>query len=382
MEALDLSKCVTNEEVSISIRAHVRSYDLGELTEKLSSRFVFQEEAIRKIYVALTLGKNAILHGPGGFGKSEIVKAVCGELGVPIICKVGYQDMMPEELLGIPNMGKLLNESKYETAFENSVFCTPGILVLEEFFDCDPSTAAALKDVLTERGMREGSTKKESLISSVIITGNKDPQELGVDDSTKAFYLERFPYQHEAIWPSYDEKDYMKFYKVFYGTTYGANKKKLLLCSKLCSSTEGRISPRTAGDAGDTAIGLGVEFLDTINALDTTMLRDVIRSVEQESAFLEEEELLIKVKEAVKDTAATIVTNSLLQLESDKRFLSSALEELAEQEFSNETMELYYEVTGLIKFGIDQVDTEISKKLDTKVIISKIKKIFYDTDDA
>lgn len=382
MEALDLSKCVTNEEVSISIRAHVKSYDLGDLTEKLSSRFVFQEEAIRKIYVALTLGKNAILHGPGGFGKSEIVKAVCEELGVPVICKVGYQDMMPEELLGIPNMGKLLNESKYETAFENSVFCIPGILVLEEFFDCDPSTAAALKDVLTERGMREGNTKKESLISSVIITGNKDPKELGVDDSTKAFYLERFPFQHESVWPSYSEKDYMKFYKVFYGDDYGINKKKLLLCSKLCSSTEGRVSPRTAGDAGDTAIGLGVEFLDTINALDTTMLREVIRSVEQESAFLMEEDLLTKVKESVKSTASTIVTNSLLQLEADKIFLSSTLEELSEQEFSNETMELYYEVVGLIKFGIDQINSEISKKVDTKVIISKIKKVFYDTADA
>lgn len=381
METLDLSKCTTNEEVSKLIQVHVRGFDLIELTKKLSERFVFQEQAIRKVYAALSLGKNAILYGPGGFGKTEIVKAICNEMGIPMICKVGYKDMMPEELLGIPNMTMLLEQSKYETAFENSVFCIPGILVLEEFFDCDPSTAAALKDVLTERGMREGSIKKESLISSVIITGNKDPKELGIDDSTKAFYLDRFPFRHEAVWSSYTEQDYMKFYRAFYGDNFKVNKKKLLLCARLCASTEERISPRTASDTGDTAIHMGVSFLDTLESLDTSMLKEISRNLDEETNFLDEEELLNKVKAELNIIVKSITSSSIGQLENDKYLLNLFKEELINQDFSNQSMEALFEANTIIDFGLGLIEDEINKKIPVQEVINRVKNIFYDNPD-
>jgi hypothetical protein len=55
---------------------------------------------------------------------------------------VGYKDMPVDALLGIPDMSKLLNESKYEVNFKESPFYKPGILG-EEFTDILPSTAAA-----------------------------------------------------------------------------------------------------------------------------------------------------------------------------------------------------------------------------------------------
>jgi hypothetical protein len=41
---------------------------------------------------------------------------------------VGYKDMPVDALLGIPDMSKLLNESKYEVNFKESPF-KPGILI-------------------------------------------------------------------------------------------------------------------------------------------------------------------------------------------------------------------------------------------------------------
>jgi hypothetical protein len=60
---------------------------------------------------------------------------------------VGYKDMPVDALLGIPDMSKLLNESKYEVNFK-SPFYKPGILIGKNLQI--PSTAAALKDILTE----------------------------------------------------------------------------------------------------------------------------------------------------------------------------------------------------------------------------------------
>jgi MoxR-like ATPase len=127
LELLDLSQCSTNKEVSEEIRKRVTSVPVEELIKELSNNFVYHEDAVKTVYAALAMNNNAILYGPGGYAKSEIVKAICKTLNIPLICKIGYQDMSPEELFGVPNIKNMLENSKYETAFENSVFCIPGV---------------------------------------------------------------------------------------------------------------------------------------------------------------------------------------------------------------------------------------------------------------
>ena len=104
MKQLDLSDCKTNKEVTTAITSKVLETTLDQLKVKLAKDFVFQEETIKTVYTALALGKNAILHGPGGFGKSKIVESICEALGLPTIYKIGHKDMSAEELLGVPNM--------------------------------------------------------------------------------------------------------------------------------------------------------------------------------------------------------------------------------------------------------------------------------------
>jgi hypothetical protein len=86
-----------------------------------------------------------------------LIKFVLDFYKIPYTVVVGYKDM-PVDLLGIPDMSKLLN-SKYEVNFKESPFYKPGILIGEEFTDILPSTAAALKDILTEKGFIQNQEK-------------------------------------------------------------------------------------------------------------------------------------------------------------------------------------------------------------------------------
>jgi hypothetical protein len=72
-----------------------------------------------------------------------LIKFVLDFYKIPYTVVVGYKDMPVDALLGIPDMSKLLNESKYEVNFKESPFYKPGILIGEEFTDILPSTAAA-----------------------------------------------------------------------------------------------------------------------------------------------------------------------------------------------------------------------------------------------
>lgn len=319
MEELDLSGCTTQKEVSTLIQGRVREVSLSDILSSLSDKFVYQEETIRKLYTALSTGHNILLYGLGGFGKSVVVKSFCKELGIPLICKVGYKDMNPEELLGIPNMKKLLDESKYETAFENSVFAIPGLLLLEEFGDVSESTVAALKDILTEKGFREGSIKKESLIGSVIITSNKTPDELVTSDTTAALYKERFPIRHNTVWSSFNKEDYSKYFSCVYKDIYKAKKAECDLIARLCSDTTDVVSPRIAGVAVTIMDKLGLEYITTITDIETNKISEYKDKIELDRKLNKERDNLDIIREYVHNINFKKSDESYIECQ--KRFL-------------------------------------------------------------
>ena len=345
-EKLNLSSCKTNKEVKDKIQERIKSVSLEEITEELQKDFVFQEKTIKTIYTALATGQNALLYGPGGFSKTVLIKAFCELLGIPIITKIGHEESSVEELLGIPNMKKLLEESTFETAFENSIFSNRGVCVLEEFTDCRPSVAAALKDVLTEKGFREKDSFKESLISSVIITGNTNPADLAISDSLKAFYNERFPHQENVIWQDFSEASYSKFLRVYFKDNYQKYFKEFILLAKICSNTDTLVSPRIAAAAGDVIIDLGVKYLDTISAINTKDLMSY--QIEVDNKYKEENELLFLSK----------VTKKISLFENSINTSKSVTE--------------YFQTYILLGELEKTLPTEVSEKMTEKLIAIKV----------
>jgi len=287
----------TNKIISTKISKRVLEVSLEEITEELSKQFVFQEESIKRLYTATATGQNAILYGPGGFSKSKLVVSFYELLGIPLTFKVGHEECTTEELLGMPNINKMLTESKIETAFENSIFCKPGILILEEGLDIPPTVAACLKDIISQRGLREGNTFKESRISNIIIIGNKSPSNMGISDTLKAFYNERFPIQHLMVWKDFSPECYFKFFQVYFGNKTIEKQDEFLLLSELCSKTKEIVSPRIAAAGGDVVLTLGINHLDTVTGIDSSDINHYRLKAETKSRMVKENSILKVISE-------------------------------------------------------------------------------------
>ena len=260
-----------------------------EIQEALRSRFFNAEKVIDIIYTAVILKKNLVLWGDGGFGKSEITKAVLELMKKPVNVIVGYEDMDVEALIGLPNMDKLLKDSKYEVAFENSVFVNKGVLIFEEMADVRPATAAALKDILTEGGYRRGSEFVKSNIDVVIACTNKSPAAISDNASLAALYEERFPLNLRVEWNSYTRDDYFKLLTL---SEYDEKKRTdLFVLAELLSKSPELISPRIALHAKDIVLNFGIDKLWVLPKIDTSIIEDVKRN----QSILAEKEYLLSI---------------------------------------------------------------------------------------
>jgi energy-coupling factor transporter ATP-binding protein EcfA2 len=309
LDRLDLSACTTNEEVCNAVSSRIDLIPYKELLAEVEKKFVYQNAAVNAIYTGLSTNINVFLSGPGGYGKSTLVQYILDIYNIPYTVIVGYKDMPVDALLGIPDMEKLLKESKYEVNFRESSFCKPGVLIVEEFTDVLPATAAALKTILTEKGFHTKEGKVESLISCMIIAANKSSKEIITDESTRAFYKERFPLEVDIRWQSYTAKDYFKMLALHFAT---ADTSLLYFMAKMLEDNHANynntISPRIAIEITKVYLSKGINFIthfpiNTANINELKILADREYNAKSASKLLKEISLLIYSAKNAKDHA-------------------------------------------------------------------------------
>lgn len=270
---------MTRKEVLLATRTSLQEIGLSKLKAEVAKDFFEMDSIVEALYVALTSGLNIILYGPGGFGKTQVVKKFLQVSGLNSSTIVGYEDMEVDGLLGVVDIKKLTEEASYEIRFEKSAFANPGILILEEFLDARPSTAAALKDILTEGGYRRGSSFVESLISSVIICTNKDPVEMAGTLSTAAFYQERFPIVVNVSWKEFDTQTYLRYLYHIKPIESGQLPSEYMIIAELAARTcaHGNIvSPRIVKYASDLIdLHKDLSCLNNLAGLDTSDIDQV-----------------------------------------------------------------------------------------------------------
>lgn len=266
---------MTRSDVLASVKTKIEAIGLPTLKKEIGKAFFNMDNVVEALYYALTSGLNIVLYGPGGFGKSEIVKEFIRIADLSSSTIIGFEDMEVDGLLGVVNIKKLTEESIYEINFENSVFRNPGVLILEEFLDARPSTAAALKDILSEGGYRRGASFIESLISSVIICTNTAPDDKSTNNSTSAFYKERFPIVVNVTWDQYDYNAYFSYLRHIFPKTLTNEKEEeaIRVVSELCAhtcTTKGIVSPRIAKHAMNLVLSThsynALRYLDGIDS--------------------------------------------------------------------------------------------------------------------
>lgn len=366
---------MTREEVLLSTRSKLQAIGLPKLKAEVGKYFFNMDPVVEALYIALTSGFNIILYGPGGFGKTQVVKKFIEVSGLSSSTIVGYEDMEVDGLLGVVDIKKLTEEAIYEIKFENSVFANPGILILEEFLDARPSTAAALKDILTEGGYRRGESFIESLISSVIICTNKSPEEVSTSNSTAAFYKERFPIVVHVTWAGYTFDHYLQYLKHIKPEAIVKFKDFYYIIAELAARTSAKgsiVSPRIVKYASDLIdLHQNLSCLTNLAGLDTTEIDVVTRECETKAKKRQIKELvgnvnfeLDKVK-SIETYSVTTISEALGKLD----YILNRLDTITAVDSDN------FEQLAKLRTDITTLIEQLTKKIDRTLVVSERKAI-------
>ena len=222
-----------------------------KLRSRLERDFIKCDEIARILALALKSGKNVILWGPGGHGKSEMVQSALAEIAAEAdIFVQSFGEGMDEATLWGGLDFKALESEKVLRYFPENSFLPRQYAVFEEIFDAPASVLLALKDTLTARKLRKGAQQFGMATKVIVAITNKAPAEISDLGPAAAALVERFPLQIEVKWTSYKAGDYGDLFAKVAPRLPGAelNGQGRILAELLAKAGEqGQvISPRTA----------------------------------------------------------------------------------------------------------------------------------------
>jgi len=218
---------------------------------KLAANYIRCEQIARILALAFESGKNVLLWGPGGHGKSEMVQAAleCVATDNDIFVQSFGEGMDEATLWGGLDFAALERDKKLLYFPENSFLARP-YAVFEELFDAPATVLLALKDTLTARKLRKGGQVFPMTTKVVIGVTNRNPEEVADLGPAAAALVERFPLQLKVEWPTYKSADYLSLLQKVAPRLPGAdlNGSMGVLAELIAKAGEGNspISPRSA----------------------------------------------------------------------------------------------------------------------------------------
>jgi MoxR-like ATPase len=215
--------------------------------------FVFAEEIGEVVSLGLTLNKPVLLHGPGGHGKSEIVRKIFEALAENSdewgIQSFG-EGMTEDKIYGGLDLDALSrHENKAMQFFPERSFLNKKYYLFEEFADAPPVVLLSLKDTLTALQLNNGHQTYEMKTLLLIAATNANPAEIREKGATYDALMDRFPLQAAVVWKAYNREAFFElFNKVEKSDAVVSSSMKGLLAQLISDAyNKGhRISPRTA----------------------------------------------------------------------------------------------------------------------------------------
>ncbi len=222
-----------------------------KISQALSENFIRSERVARILALAVESGKNVLLWGPGGHGKSEMVELALAQVAdSDDVFVQSFGEGMDEATLWGGLDFQALESEKVLRYFPEQSFLAKPFAVFEEIFDAPASVLLALKDTLTARKLRKGGQQFPMETKVIIAITNKDPEEISDLGPAAAALVERFPLQLNVDWDSYEARDYTELFDKVGSRLPGAdlNGTQRVLAEIIAkASADGDIiSPRTA----------------------------------------------------------------------------------------------------------------------------------------
>lgn len=295
-----------------------------ETAESFMSSFVFMEKTAAILDVSLETGKNVILHGKGGYGKSEFTYAYLQERGIePYVITMG-SGMTTDRLFGGVDLMKFHDTGKIEYLIENS-FMNHEFVIFEELFDAPDFILEQLKDILSSGIFRNGSQTFEIKTRNIICCTNKTRDEFAKNLSLRAL-MERFPLELEVKWDNHNRLTYEHLFEAKFGK--GASNPMLTFVLEEFAKKGHTISPRIALVAHDVVATCGPESLEFI--ADFKAKADILKdALSKFKAVAEISEKVLHIKEILSNLAGMMESvTSKEEIETAKKLNAKLLTEI------------------------------------------------------
>jgi energy-coupling factor transporter ATP-binding protein EcfA2 len=273
---------------------------------------LFAFNAAETLAFAWNAGENVLLTGPGGYGKTDAAQAFFdllkeeGEIQDerPFVLSFG-QGMTEERLFSGIDLKRFQDEGELVYNLK-SAFVNFEYVIFEELFDAFPGVLLILKDVLQSKTVRMGDKSFPLRTKFVVACTNRSNDEVATDRSTWAL-LERFVFQKEVTWSSWEASDYHSALKCAFGGDRDIFTHVAHIAAE-CSKGEEKISPRTCVKAAKAVLinGNNLAVLNDILGFN----RDAIKSAEESIAEIKKIEQERQTLAATLDVVSKIVSEA------------------------------------------------------------------------
>lgn len=235
----------------------VVSASMQEQSQQALNSFVFMSEVAKILEVSEVTGKNCILFGKGGYGKSDFSLNYNRARGIdPYVFTMG-SGTDTDRLFGGVDLAEFQKSGKIQYMVENS-FMNHEDVIFEEMLDAPDFILEQLKDILSSGYFRNGEQVFEIKTKRIICCTNKTREEFAKNTSLKAL-MERFPLEVEVKWEAFTSAQYAELFAAKYGE--GVVDPILPYVLEQLAIAKVEVSPRIALVAAEVLLKTGVDNL-------------------------------------------------------------------------------------------------------------------------
>lgn len=292
-------------------------------SQEIARSFTQSSVTAKLLYTAITTNRNLLLHGPGGYGKSEIVSKALELLKKTsrIIPCDAYMD--PSVFTGATDIIALRDRGVISKTTNGVVFLEEGVVVMEEGLDAPPAALLSLRDTLQRRYFCCNGVCHAIGTTSVIICTNVNPLKWASDESRRAT-LNRFQLNLKVEWTSHEAADYEEMLTL---RGFSSSISKTVSQLVVAGNSAGKaINPRTAVSIASLFqdCGIDIEIVENCDSITSSAF-----------AAMKEKWDEVKVRsladEILESTSLEALTRAELRLQQIPLTMTSPLWEVAEE---------------------------------------------------